>query len=64
MVGAGPEEESCKRAKTGDNPKTGKSTAPKSRTATKAGGTNKGRKVKHSLFRPGCCRGFHGPIAG
>lgn len=39
--------QSCKRAKIGVNPKTGKRTGPKSSTATKAGGTEKKGKVKH-----------------
>lgn len=47
--------QSKKRAKTGANPKTAKSTGPRSATATKADGTDKKTTVKHSLLRLVCC---------
>lgn len=51
-AGAEATEEARKRAKTRNNPKTGKSTGGKSRAVKKAGRTEKGRKVKLSHPSP------------
>ena len=55
-VGIATKGQSSKRAKTGANPETSKSTGPKSATATEAGRTKKERKVKYSFLRLMCCR--------